>query len=132
MMNKEQNAPTVPSAQIAANPLLPAVFVGQVLYRERTGRYSTGEITEHTVTKIGRKYFECTDLNDKINVSNLNYESKMYSQNNYRLYRTKQEILDKNELSRLYSKIQHSFSHYSNQKFSLEDLRKVAQIIGVS
>ena len=25
-MNNEQNAPTVPSAQIAANPVLPAVF----------------------------------------------------------------------------------------------------------
>lgn len=71
MNNKER------PAAIEARPMLPAVFVGQVLYRERTSRYSEPEITEHTVTKIGRKYFEVTGLNDKINISNLKFSLAM-------------------------------------------------------
>lgn len=122
----------ITSAAIEANPMLPAVYLGQVLYRERSNRYSKEiEITEHTVTKIGRKYFEATGLNDKINIENLTYESKMYSQHNYKLYLSKQEILDKNEANELYNKIQHLFSHYSNRSFTLEDLRSVAKIVGV-
>ena len=114
------------------NIVLPAVFVDQVLYREKTGRYSDGEITEHIIMKVGRKYFEATDLRGKINIDSLMYESKMYSQDNCRLYRTRQEILDKNEIINLYGKIQQLFSHYSNRKFTLNDLRKVAEIVGVS
>lgn len=107
------------------------VFVGEVLYKERTGRYSNGEITEHIVTKIGRKYLECTGLNEKINISNLMYESKNYSQCNYRLYRDKQEILDENELSRLITKIRYYFSLYGNKNYKLEHLRKIAEIINL-
>ena len=139
-MNKElqdgtkadsEQMPIVASpAQMPQNPMLPAVYIGQVLYRERTGRYANGEITEHTVTKIGRKYFECTNLNDKINLTTLIHENKIYSQSEYKLYKTKNEIFDKNELSILYAAIQRSFSHYSNKKFTLDELRKVSEILG--
>lgn len=128
--DSEQMSIVASPAQMPQNPMLPAVYIGQVLYRERTGKYANGEITEHTVTKIDRKYFECTCLNNKINVSDLMYENKMYSQDNYRLYITKQEIFDKNELSILYAAIQSSFSHYSNKKFTLDELRKVSKILG--
>ena len=133
-MNKSttelQKPPADSSAPVLENRMLPAVFVGQVLYRERTSRHSPTEITEHTVTKIGRKYFEATGLNDKINISNLKYESPMYSQHNYQLYLSKQQILDRQEMNSLYNKIQNLFSHYSNRKFTLDELRKVAEIVG--
>jgi len=124
MSNEEQNGNF-------AKPMLPAVFVGQVLFREVSSRYTERHITEHTVTKVGKKYFECTDLRDKITISNLMHENKVYSQSNYQMYRTKQEILDKNEMSKLYNTIQKSFSHYTNSsKYTLEQLRQIADIVG--
>ena len=114
-----------------AKPMLPAVFVGQVLFREVSSRYTDWHITEHKVTKIGKKYFECEGLRDKITIATLMHENKVYSQSNYQMYRTKQEILDKNELNKLYNNIQKTFSHYNhNKNFTLEQLRQVADIVG--
>lgn len=116
----------------SAKPILPTVFVGQVLFREVSSRYTEGYITEHKVTKIGKKYFECEGLGDKITIATLRHENKGFSQVNYQLYRTKQEILDRNELNKLYNNIQKTFSHYNNhsKNFTLEQLRKVADIVG--
>ena len=47
------------------------------------------------------------------------------------MYRSKQEILDKNEMNSLFSKIKHSFSNYNhNGKFTIEELRQIADIVG--
>ena len=114
-----------------AKPMLPAVFVGQVLFKEVTSRYSDTYISEHTVIKVGKKYFECEGLRDKFNITNLTHEDKMYSQRNYKLYRSKQEIHDKNEFVDLMHKIQNTFSHYNHNKdFTLEQLRQIADIAG--
>jgi hypothetical protein len=113
-----------------ATPMLPAVFVGQTLFREVNTRYEKS-ITEHTVTKVGRKYLECTDLRDKITIANLKYENNIYLQNNYQMYLSKQEILDKNEMNSLFSKIKQSFSDYNHHdKFTIEQLRQIADVVG--
>jgi len=109
-------------------PILAPIFVGQILFREVSGRYTERHITEHTVTKIGKKYLECTDLIDKITVSNLIYENKVYCQDNYQMYRTKQEILDKNELNKLYRSIQKTFSDHGH-RLTLDQLRQIHAII---
>lgn len=107
-------------------PNLPAIVVGQILYRELKT-----SIKEYTVTKVGRKYLECANLEDKISIDTLKYENKNYSQSNYQMYRSKQEILDKNEMNSLFSKIKHSFSDYThNGKFTIEQLRQIADIVG--
>jgi len=109
---------------------LPTVFVGQVLFREANRR---GEvITEHTVTKVGRKYFDCTDIRHKITIETLRYENSVYSQFNFQMYRTMEEILDKNEEISLYSAIQKVFSAYHpSNKLSLAQLRNISGIIGI-
>jgi hypothetical protein len=113
-----------------AKPMSSSVFVGQILFREVITRYEKS-ITEHTVTKIGRKYLECTGLNEKITIENLKYEDKIYSQYNCQMYRSKQDILDKQEMNRLFLKIKYSFSGYShNGKFTIEQLRHIDDIIG--
>ena len=38
-----------------AKPMLPAVFVGQVLFREKINRNAPSEIVEVTVGKVGEK-----------------------------------------------------------------------------
>ena len=70
-------------------------------------------------------------MRDKITVETLKYENNIYSQSNYQMYRSKQEILDKNEMNSLFSKIKHSFSNYNhNGKFTIEELRQIADIVG--
>ena len=127
---KSTNDQPCAKPEIVGSNVLPAIFVGQILFREVSGRYTEWHVTEHTVTKIGKKYLECTGLRDKITISNLIHENKVYYQDNYRMYRTKQEILDKKELKKLYSSIQNAFSDCNHsQKFTLEQLRQILAII---
>lgn len=124
MANKEQN-------KNFEKPTPQKVFVGQVLFKEVTSRHTGTYISEHTVTKVGKKYFECDGLRDKFNINNLTHEDKDYSQRNYKLYRSKQEIQDENEFADLMAKIQNAFSHYNyNKDFTLEQLRQIADIAG--
>lgn len=123
------------SAAMTANPLVPAVIVGQVLYRERFNRNSPTEIQEVTVSKIGKKYFYLKEWDDRypVNKETLKYEDKVYSQNNFQLYRDKQEILDRREKSKLIDALQKHFNWSGNgSRNSLEQLRKAAEILGLS
>jgi hypothetical protein len=134
-MNNEQNAPTVPSAQIAASPVLPAVFVGQVLYREHSHRNTPTEIEEVVVSKIGKKYFYLTGWEERypINKESLKYDDKIYSQNSFQLYRDKQEILDRKEKSKWLDALQKHFNWSGNgSRNTLEQLREAAKVLGLS
>jgi len=117
------------------NTVLPAVFVGQTLYREIYNRNAPNEIKEVVVGKIGKKYFYLTDWEDHypINKENLCYEDKNYSQNNFQLYRDKQEILDCRERANLLDKLKKHFDWSGNSnKNTLEQLRVVVDVLGVS
>ena len=113
---------------------LPTVFVGQVLFREANRRGESPVITEHTVTKVGRKYFDCTDIGGKILIKTLRHGNSFYSQFNFQMYRTMEEILDINEEISLYSDIRKVFSTYYNpkNKLSLAQLRNISGIIGIT
>lgn len=106
------------------------IFIGMKLYRENYNRNQPVTVSEHTITKIGRKYFEI-DNNDryKIEIETLHYNDKIYTQNNFQLYRSEQEIRDKNERIELYRLIRTHFDY--SQKNTLQDYRKIAEILGI-
>lgn len=119
---------------ILPNPVLPAVFVGQILYLERSNRNAPSEIEEVTVQRIGKKYFYLNGWEERypIGKENLLYESKEYSQHNFQLYRTKQEILDRKERANLISKLKAHFDwHGNSSKNTLEQLRSAVDVLCV-
>jgi hypothetical protein len=115
---------------------LPNISVGQVLYIQEKRRNAPPEIIEVTVTKIGRKYFYINRYRTEYPISKetLQYEDKNYSQSNFQLYLDKQEILDTNERQKLLDVLQKHFSWSNNgtKENTLEQLRKVAEILGLS
>ena len=117
------------------NTVLPAVFVGQVLYREKFNRNEPSEIVEVTVGKVGKKYFYLTGREERypVDKETLQYTDKNYSQSNFQLYRDKQEILDRREKDRLTDVLYKHF-HWSGNKHknTLEQLRKAVEILGLS
>jgi hypothetical protein len=118
-----------------AKPVLPAVFVGQVLYREKSRRNEPSEIVEVTVGKVGKKYFYLTGWEERypINKETLKYEDKNYSQSNFQLHRDKQEILDRKEKSSLLDKLQKHFNWSGNgSRNTLEQLRQAVEVLGLS
>jgi hypothetical protein len=112
-----------------------AVFVGQVLYREKSNRNAPSEIVEVTVGKVGKKYFYLSGWEERypIDKETLQYTDKNYSQSNFQLYRDKQEILDRKEKDRLTDVLYKHF-HWSDNKHknTLEQLRKAVEILGLS
>ena len=117
------------------NTVLPAVFVGQVLYREKSTRNEPSEIVEVTVGKVGKKYFYLTGWEETypVDKETLKYTDKNYSQRNFQLYRDKQEILDRKEKERLTDVLYKHF-HWSGNKYknTLEQLKKAVEVLGLS
>lgn len=105
------------------------LVVGMKLYAEKIFRNAPPEIVEYTISKIGRKYFEVDGHNwYQFQIDTLYYVDKNYSQNNKQLYRSRKEIEEKNEWATLHSNIRNFFS-YSSTKLTLEQLRKIEDII---
>ena len=117
------------------NTVLPAVFVGQVLYREKSTRNEPSEIVEVTVGKVGKKYFYLTGWEETypVDKETLEYTDKNYSQRNFQLYRDKQEILDRKEKERL-TYVLYKHFHWSGNKYknTLEQLKKAVEVLGLS
>lgn len=134
-MNNEQNFEGLNVSHAIAKPMLPAVFVGQVLFREKFNRNAPSEIVEVNVGKVGKKYFYLTGWEERypIDKETLKYTDKNYSQRDFQLYRDKQEILDIREKSKLYDLLQKHFNWSGNgSKNTLEQLRKVVEVLGLS
>lgn len=114
---------------------VPDIFVGQVLYREKSIRNQPSEIREVTVGKVGKKYFYLTCMGEKypINIKTLEYIDKRYNQFNFKLYGSKQEILDIKETNVLFYKLQQHFSWVGNsRKNTLEQLRQAVEVLGLT
>lgn len=110
------------------------IKLGQILYRVFQERNQKRQIREYKVTKIGRTYFYCNDRDDyPIDKETLTYKDKNYSQSNFTLYTTEQEILDMWERSRLLSEIESYFSTFYGKKKdgTLEQFREVCKILGI-
>ena len=130
-----QNIQTNTDISNDGNTMLPAVFIGQVLFREKFNRNAPSEIVEVTVGKVGKKYFYLTGWEERypIDKETLKYTDKNYIQSNFQLYRDKQEILDIREKSKLYDLLQKHFNWSGNgSKNTLEQLRKAVEVLGLS
>ena len=135
MSNEETKVQNITEASNDGNTVLHAVFVGQVLFREKFNRNSHSEIVEVTVGKVGKKYFYITGFGERypIDKETLKYTDKNYTQRNFQLYRDKQEILDRREKSKLYDLLQKHFNWSGNgSKNTLEQLRKAVEVLGLS
>jgi hypothetical protein len=111
------------------------IAIGDVLYRVKSNRNEPHEIVEVTVGKVGKKYFYLTGWEGRypINIETLKYTNEQYSQSNFQLYRDKQEILDIREKERLTDLLYKHFNWSGNKhKNTIEQLRKAAEILGVS
>lgn len=134
-MDNEQNVEGLNVSPAITKPMLPAIFVGQVLYREKSIRNEPSEIVEVTVGKVGKKYFYLNGWEEQypVDKETLQYTDKNYSQSNFQLYRDKQEILDRREKERL-TNILYKHFHWSGdkRKNTLEQLRKAVEVLGLS
>lgn len=109
------------------------IIIGTKLYRQFTGRNSPTEIKEYTVSKIGNKYIRLEGADYGIDKQTLRYEDKMYSQHNFQLYKSKEEIEEMQEQRLLFAKIKKAFYDYSPPKnISLEQLRQINEILNPS
>lgn len=104
------------------------IKVGQTLYRVRNNT-----IESVKVKKVGRKYFYLETGWSKdypVDKQTLKYEDKTYSHNNFQLYKSPQEIQNKQERDNLLDELRDYFSWSGNYKnLSLEQLRQITQII---
>lgn len=109
------------------------IEVGQTVYRIYTNYRKESEIREYEVSAVKRKYFYLKGCSDTpIVLENLMYESKEYSQANFRVYLSKQEILDEYEYSALHSELSSLFSRFTSKtNFTLKQLRDAARILGL-
>lgn len=103
------------------------ITVGQILYR-----WQYGKIQEYEVERVGRKYFYCkNEERYPIEKETLEYKNKEYSNANFQLYLTKQEILDFQERMDLIDKIQIYFRRWDwYNNLPLEHLRHIKTVIG--
>lgn len=111
------------------NDNYPNISIGQILYREKSNRNSLFEIEEFEVSKIGKKYFYLKGLGERfpIRKETLTYECKNYTQHNFKLYKTKQEILDNREKYNLINKLRKHLDWTGDHKNnSLDQLRAAA------
>jgi len=105
--------------------------VGQILYEEVTQRGFPSRIRPRTISKIGKKYLYVEgDDRYPISIDTLMHENKNYSQYNFQLYLTEQEILDIRERGNLIEKLRKTFDWSSNKSgITLEQLRQISGIL---
>lgn len=95
--------------------------IGQILYDYK--------LREFRINKIGNKYFECEDRWGRFVIETLKFDCPNYTQNQFQLYVSKQEILDIKERQELVSEIKKIFWGWGKINLSLEQLRKISEII---
>ena len=94
------------------------ITVGQKLY--------SYECNEYTVSKVGKKYFECEKVRGRFSLETLRFDSDFRGRE---LYEDKQFVLDKKETESLESKIRIKIKNYGRTELSLEQLRNIYSII---
>src|SRR3990167_9013465 len=111
------------------------IVAGRVLFRHKYKKNSPPEIEEVVVSKVGKKYFYLKGWEERypIGKENLLYQSKEYSQNNFQLYRTRQEILDLLERSKLLEILCKHFQWSGNSvNITLDQLRSAVEVLGLT
>jgi len=97
------------------------IKVGQVVYNK-------ADAGEHTVTKVGNKYFEVTGSRYRFEIATLASDRNSFRQTFLSL--DKQSVLDTIEFDKLYRTIGGKFRDWTGTKnFNLEQLRKINEIL---
>jgi hypothetical protein len=109
--------------------------VGQTVCVKCIGynRRGKNDLEDAVITKVGKKYFELYGwVGVRFFIDTLIQDGKGYSPS-FRVYLTKQEILDEQEKSELYNAIKRQFfDTFSNkQKISLQQLRDVVKLLNI-
>ncbi len=111
----------------------PQVYVGMKLFKEVFNRsLKESEIKECVVSKIGTKYFYLVGSDKPIDKITLKHHDKVYYQASFQLYLTREEILERNERSKLIEAIRKYF-HLDGRKneSTLPQLRTIAGILDI-
>ena len=104
------------------------LHVGQTLYYKSTPRMGHAEVREATIVSIGKKYFYIDERKrDKIEISSM--QMITYNGMGVKLYTSKQDILDGIERTKLFDAISKQFQWVNSNKFTLEQLRQIDQIL---
>jgi hypothetical protein len=105
--------------------------VGQKVYLKPINNAARGgnkEILEAEIVKVGRKYFELNrGLIKKYSMENLEQVTEYTP--DYKLYFSKQDILDEYETNSLYSEIESKFGAWAKKDLTLDQLRRIKAII---
>ena len=110
------------------------IKVGDILYKEEWHRNEPATIKEVKVAKVGRTFFYLEGYLERYQVrkEDLTHENKVYSQANFTLYRTKEEIEQKNLRRDLWADIRQKVSStYNSEQFALEEIQQIANILRV-
>jgi len=112
------------------------IIIGQTVYLKPTACNNMGyekPIQEFEVKKIGKKYFEVWKGQNKLTVLKFDVETLTQLKYSYfpdwNLYFSKQEILDEKETMKLTDEIRNVVDRGIAIQLSLEQLRKIKDII---
>ena len=104
--------------------------IGQKIYFKPINNAARGsrDIIETTVSKIGRKYFECEGMwSIKFFIDTLGDNSGQYC-SSYKGYLSKQDILDEEESEKILRILQKEFDRFTSN-LNLDQLRRINDII---
>lgn len=94
------------------------ISIGQTLY--------DNQINEYIVKKIGRTYFECEGRRGRFVIETLKDDSQFRAT---QLYLSKQEVLDKKEITEISQLLRKFIGNYGDINLPLHLLRKMKNII---
>ncbi len=102
------------------------INIGDVLFTIKDHK-----INEFVVERVGRMYFTLKGVsNRKYNIKTLKYTNEQYSRHDKQLYRTKQEILDQEERSKIVNELKFLFRDWRwSDKLNIEELKNIKEIV---
>ncbi len=108
-------------------------YIGQNLYEERVERGMPTTIVEHTVTKIGSKFFYTDKLGERYpyEKETLLHRDKVYTQHNRLLHRSRYALLESIHSRQLVTALEKFFSAGKARNFSHADLSHIATILNL-
>lgn len=112
--------------------------IGDTVYLKAVGnnarRDKEARIAEFQIKKIGKKYLEVWKSDMEYYTVKFNMEDDFREATNYspnwKLYFSKQEILDEEEALKITEEIRKVFNRFGRVNLSLDQLRKIKDIIG--
>lgn len=108
------------------------IKIGDIFYIEEFFRNQRTNIKEVKVCKVGKKYFYLEGHLERYPVrkEDLMHVNKNYSQSNFKLYRTIEEIEQKDLRRDLWFSIRQKIgSSYNSEQFTLEEIQQIANIL---